>query len=98
MKHEPRKSVVISKRQIMSLIESQGFRCALTGRTLEPETAAVDHKIPVSAGGAHDISNLWVIHTDVNRAKNTMLPSAFIAMCRDVVRFTDGTDLVSKVG
>ena len=75
---------------MLALIVSQDYRCALTGRQLEPDTASVDHKIPLSMGGPHDISNLWVLHTQINRAKGTMTIEEFIGMCREVVAHVDG--------
>lgn len=74
-------------RELMQLIEQQGYRCALTGKALTPQTARLDHKHPVSQGGSHDISNLhWVLET-VNTAKGTMSLDQFVSMCIDVARW-----------
>jgi 5-methylcytosine-specific restriction endonuclease McrA len=75
----------ITRKSLLELIQGQGFKCALTGRELEPDFASVDHKIPISAGGQHSMENLWVLHADVNRAKNTMDVDQFVSMCREVV-------------
>ena len=67
-------------RELMQLIEQQGYRCALTGKTLTPQTARLDHKVPVSEGGSHDVSNLhWVLDI-VNTAKGTMGLYHFVGM------------------
>ncbi len=79
----------IPTRKLLELIESQGYLCALSGRPLEPATAGVDHVVPVSRGGSHDIENVQVIHRDVNQAKSTMTNEEFIAMCREVVAWAD---------
>lgn len=79
----------VKSKQLLKLIESQEFRCALTGRQLEPDTASVDHAYPVSQGGTNTIANLQVLHTDVNQAKGTMNPETFVEMCRDVVEWVD---------
>jgi 5-methylcytosine-specific restriction endonuclease McrA len=71
---------------IMGMIETQGFRCALSGRQLTPETASLDHIVPLSRGGTHDRSNLWVVDQHVNTAKGTLTVDEFVAMCRDVAR------------
>lgn len=74
----------VSPKQIMTLIESQQYRCALSGRELTPETASLDHALPLSRGGLHDISNVQVLEFRVNAAKGTMTVEEFVAMCCDV--------------
>lgn len=80
---------VATSRQLRKLIDQQGYKCALTGRTLTPETAFVDHVTPVSSGGSNAIENLQVVHADVNEAKGTMTQEEFIQLCRDVVAWID---------
>lgn len=75
--------------EIYRMLQSQGFRCALSGRPLEPEVASLDHARPVVRGGSHDIANLQIVHCEVNSAKGTMTNEEFIAMCRDVVAHAD---------
>ncbi len=79
------KAKTVTGKQILDLVEQQKYRCALSGRELEPPTASLDHIIPLSREGAHDISNLWVLDYRVNSAKGTLLVEEFIAMCKDVV-------------
>lgn len=79
------KPETVTGKQIMELIETQQYRCALSGRELTPETASLDHVIPLSRGGKHDISNLQVLDHQVNAAKGTMTMEEFTAMCGDVV-------------
>lgn len=76
----------IKERTILRLIERQGYRCALSGRELTPEAASIDHRIPISRGGAHDLGNVQIVHHQVNSAKGTMTAEEFIALCRDVVK------------
>lgn len=76
----------VNPQAVLSLLEQQAFRCALTGRRLEPETAALDHVVPVSRGGEHRIDNTQVLDRTVNRAKGTLTNSEFIALCSEVVR------------
>jgi len=80
---------IATSRQLRKLIEQQGYRCALTGRELTPDTAFVDHVTPVSRGGSNVIENLQVVHADVNEAKGTMTQEEFIQLCRDVVAWID---------
>lgn len=76
----------VNSQAVLSLLEQQAFRCALTGRRLEPETAALDHVVPVSRGGEHRIDNTQVLERTVNRAKGTLTNGEFIALCSEVVR------------
>jgi hypothetical protein len=87
---------VISRAALMELVESQGYRCALTGRQLTPETASLDHKAPLGRGGVHAIENIWIVHEDVNRAKGTMTADEFVALCREVVSHQEGVQQHGK--
>lgn len=75
------------ERAILALLESQGYRCALTGRELAPKTASLDHKLPATRGGTNEIENVWLVHSDINRAKGTMTAEEFIQLCHEVVRY-----------
>ena len=78
----------INPSTLMALLESQDFRCALTGQHLTPTEATLDHKVPVSKGGDHSIDNVWWVHSDANTAKGTMGVDEFVAMCRRVASWT----------
>jgi 5-methylcytosine-specific restriction endonuclease McrA len=80
----------IRSADVWRLLRAQSFLCAMTGRPLTPETASIDHRIPLARGGRHAASNLQIVHKDVNTAKNTMTHEEFLDMCREVVRFYDG--------
>ena len=68
--------------QILSILEKQQYKCALTGEPLTPETATLDHKLAVSRGGSiDDVDNFQVLHTDVNKAKGSMTNEEFISLC-----------------
>lgn len=75
------------RKQLRDLIESQEYRCALSGIKLSPDTAEVDHKIPVSVGGDHSIENLQIVHADVNRMKAAMSNDEFIRICKSVAKW-----------
>jgi len=83
----------ITVASVLQLVEAQGYRCAMTGRSLSPETASLDHIVPVRLGGGHVVENVQVLHKDVNRAKSTLTNDEFIRLCRDVVSHTAGQDL-----
>lgn len=90
----PRPAAVTAK-QILGLIEKQGYRCALSGRQLTPETASLDHIEPLSRGGTHDISNLQVVEYQVNTAKGTLTVAEFLQLCQDVVRHQTASTMAS---
>lgn len=73
--------------ELMSRLQLQQFRCALTGDRLTPEVARCDHVIPVSEGGSNRIDNLQWVTDDVNRAKGVMSQDAFISMCIKVAKW-----------
>jgi len=79
----------VSTDNVLRLLEHQQHRCALTGRRLTPQTAALDHIVPIRCGGEHVIENTQVLHKDVNRAKGSLTSEEFLAMCREVVRWSD---------
>lgn len=79
----------VTTNRILDLIKRSEYRCALTGRRLEPKDASLDHIVPVSKGGAHVMSNLQIVHKQINQAKGTMTGSEFVAMCREVVAYAD---------
>jgi 5-methylcytosine-specific restriction endonuclease McrA len=75
-------------KQLMQLLKQQAYRCALSGIELTPETAVIDHKIPVSRGGGNEIENLQWLHEDVNRAKGVLSQDQFLKVCRLVSQYT----------
>lgn len=77
----------VSTANVLAILDHQGFRCNLTGRPLTPDTAALDHIVPMRCGGEHVIENTQVLHRDVNRAKNAMTNDEFIALCTEVVQW-----------
>lgn len=81
----------VTSRAIAKLAEAQGYRCALTGWELTPELASLDHKQPVSRCGKHVMSNLQVIHREINRAKGNMTTEEFVEMCRTVMQHHEST-------
>jgi 5-methylcytosine-specific restriction endonuclease McrA len=74
---------------VFGLLERQSYRCALSGRTLAPDSSSLDHITPVSRGGPHRIENAQMLHAEVNRAKAALTNSEFIALCREVVAWAD---------
>ena len=80
----------VTRVAILQLLEDQQYQCTLTGRSLEPQTSYIDHIIPLSCGGEHRLSNIQILHRDVNRAKGTLSNDEFIAMCGEVWQASTG--------
>lgn len=74
----------VRQSDLMKLVESQQYRCALSGIELTPETAALDHITPVAIGGEHAIANLQWLNCEVNRMKGMLSVEVFIDICRRV--------------
>lgn len=76
----------ITPKTVIKLVEDQNYKCALSGRTLTPSNASLDHIQPLARGGKHHLKNLWVLHRDVNTAKGTLEAEDFISICKAVAR------------
>ena len=82
-----RKSSTISIKpfDLWKIAKHQRLICPLTGRKLNASNMSLDHIIPLSKGGTHDIVNLRFVHIDANYAKRNLTDLAFINMCKDVI-------------
>ena len=60
---------VASRAQLLALWTAQNGRCGLTG-LLIVGNPQLDHRLSVSAGGAHTTENLHWVHPMANGAKN----------------------------
>ncbi len=76
----------INVKNVLQLLDFQNYRCALTGRSLTPDEASLDHVVPVRDGGEHVIENTQVLHRDVNRAKSILSNQQFLDLCCEVAK------------
>jgi hypothetical protein len=62
----------ISHRRRYTILQRDGFKCQLCGRTAEHDQVRleVDHQQPVSKGGTNDDANLWTLCNDCNAGKS----------------------------
>jgi 5-methylcytosine-specific restriction endonuclease McrA len=51
-------------------------RCGICGALVDPKRFDVDHIIPISRGGTHQMSNVQLAHPLCNRKKHAKMPSA----------------------
>lgn len=79
----------ITAKRVLALIERQRFRCAISGRELTPETASLDHIVPLARGGKHELENVWAVDYQVNMAKGALSVEEFVALCREIVHHQD---------
>lgn len=84
----PEASGSITQAGLLAKLKQQQYRCALTGRELTPDTAALDHIEPKSLGNNDTLDNVHWVYGEVNKAKGTMELGAFIAMCCEVADWT----------
>lgn len=75
----------ITATDLEALWERQGGLCGLTGRPLDHAKADIDHIVPVSRGGGHDLGNLRWVTRRANRAKGNMTDQEFFELCQDVL-------------
>jgi len=68
-------------KELKLLLERQDYCCAISGIPLDPETAELDHIQPLSRGGTHELANIQIVDTRVNRMKGTMMMDEFIEIC-----------------
>lgn len=77
----------VTNKALYKLLNDQEHRCALTGRDLTIDTTALDHIIPRSDGGEHEMWNVQWVDSSVNTAKGTMGQDEFVRMCTDVATY-----------
>ena len=76
-----------SEQILSTLWATQCGKCVYTGIELHPGVnASLDHKVPKSAGGRTDMSNLQWVTDAVNIAKATLSEDDFLSLCETVVQ------------
>ncbi|MFJ3201006.1 HNH endonuclease [Streptomyces sp. NPDC086989] len=63
-----------------SIAERDGWRCSLCSHPVDPAVTwpdslspSLDHRVPLSKGGAHDPSNVFLAHLGCNSSKGDRL-------------------------
>lgn len=78
----------LTGRDLMFLWKRQRGRCALSGRKLGRD-AHLDHIVPLSLGGASTVDNFRWLDPKVNLGRREMSDDEFVAMCSEVVQWTE---------
>ena len=89
----------ISATKRNEVLERDGYRCVYCSADLHNEAVAIDHRVPVSAGGTNDIDNLQATCKTCNaRKKDFTGPESGIREYLDRRRQIDRTlELTNKV-
>jgi len=74
----------VTKSELMGLWTGL---CGLTGMELKIEDADIDHILPVSRGGTHEISNLRWVCSRANEAKGNMTDSELLLFCKQIAEW-----------
>ena len=70
MSHEKR------DRRRKMLIARDGLACGICGEPMTEATVTIDHIVPVSKGGSHEMANLRLAHKRCNGTRGNDLRSA----------------------
>jgi 5-methylcytosine-specific restriction endonuclease McrA len=74
-KQKVRKTIrrkTISLKIRLLILERDGYKCQLCGKTAKDTHLEVDHKIPVAKGGTDSLDNLWTLCIECNRGKSDL--------------------------
>jgi 5-methylcytosine-specific restriction endonuclease McrA len=74
----------ITASDLWSALDRQQYLCALSNRELTPQTASVDHILPLSRGGTHTPDNIQILSADVNRCKGSLTNAEFVELCKEI--------------
>ena len=78
-------NVSVRQWDLWKIAKKQRLKCALTGRKLTNENISLDHIIPTSKGGTHDISNLRLVVLHANLAKLNYSDNELLELAKDIV-------------
>lgn len=76
-----------SAHDFAQLWKLQRGQCGLTGQRLSSDNCHIDHVVPISRGGGHQLSNLRWTTTRANQAKGMMTDPEFTELCSSVAQW-----------
>lgn len=84
---------VPSPNELFNLAKDQGFRCSLTGASIEDASiASLDHKEPFSQTQDNGIDNLQWVLKEINKMKGTLSNDRFVQLCCMVADYSRRSD------
>lgn len=76
--------------ELLGLLEDQKYKCALSGLPIEiGVNASIDHIIPQSKNGTHELENLQWVHKNVNQIKWTMSVEELLTFCKLILEYNE---------
>lgn len=86
-------SIDLTPEYLYSILESQNFKCALSGEELLPLDGSLDHRQQdinisldrIDSSKGYIINNVQWVTKQINWAKNTLTNEEFISLCSKVV-------------
>lgn len=79
-------SYKFAAKDFYTLLDKQGYRCALSGRELTPENTDAEHILPLDQGGNHTPDNIYLVVRDAARPKRHLTESQMIELCYDILK------------
>lgn len=75
-------------QEIKTLLEDQNYICAVTKLPIKlgEGTASLDHIVPKSGEGTHNIDNLRWVHTKFNKLKQSMTDNELLDMIKLIIK------------
>lgn len=74
----------VTGSSLEELFYAQDQKCCYTGQALTLENMQLDHVIPLSRNGYHEMENVCWTTKRINRMKGTMTEREFVEVCEMV--------------
>lgn len=88
---------VFRAKDFYALLESQNYRCPLTGRELTPETTCAEHIVPLRQGGTHALDNIYLVHDTVAKLKRHYKDSEILELANDIINTIGNPKTITKL-
>lgn len=67
------------------LLDSQQYRCPITGRELTPQNTVAEHRQPLRKGGMHELANIILVDQEVSKLKRYMNDDEVVRLAADII-------------
>ncbi|MCR1795541.1 HNH endonuclease [Leptospira sp. id769339] len=74
-------------KDFYKILNSQEYRCFLTGRELLPENTNSEHIVPLRKGGNHKLNNICHIVTPLSKLKRYYTEEEIVHLAADIVKW-----------
>jgi len=76
---------IFRSEHFYKLLESQGYKCALTGRELTPENTIAEHIVPLRQGGQHEFENIYLVEKVVSKLKRFTTEQEIVRLAVEII-------------